>query len=247
MLPRFYINLGGKIVSVVNFQAPTTSKYFVQVQMKKSNQDSVIHEEDRIELLIRIIDDRNIEFYIIGMLIDYFGPRNSPNKPVCVWYDSPWRPKNQSEVYVDFKNFRIVELIENPELHFDVLAKIAMQKYLSHVVVFIYKENDDPNSWAKVLSITKEIIAQMKVLKFDIESIKPPSLIAQGSIPAWEQIPDQNHDRTILRMWHEEHTYKEIGLYLNLSPETIGNRLSYLRGIHGTNIVPRDTQRKTRK
>jgi len=65
--------------------------------------------------------------------------------------------------------------------------------------------------------------------------------------PAWEQITDHGWDRQALYWWWAGDTYPEIVTHLDLSPKlspkTIRNRLSILRKIYGTDLIPKHPQR----
>lgn len=63
--------------------------------------------------------------------------------------------------------------------------------------------------------------------------------------PAWEQIRDHNWDREALQLWWAGYTCPEIGAQLQplKAPKTIRGRLSVLRKIYGTDLIPKQPQR----
>src|SRR5690242_19256521 len=61
--------------------------------------------------------------------------------------------------------------------------------------------------------------------------------------PAWEQITDHGWDREALQLWWAGDTYPEIGEQLRKAPKTVRNRLSVLRKIYGTDLIPKNPQR----
>ncbi len=62
----------------------------------------------------------------------------------------------------------------------------------------------------------------------------------------WEEIPDHAWDRKALALWWEDYSCPEIGEKLSQSAKTVLNRLSALRQMYGTEIVPTDKQRRER-
>ena len=61
--------------------------------------------------------------------------------------------------------------------------------------------------------------------------------------PAWKQITDHGWDREALQLWWAGDTYPEIGEKLHKAPKTVRNRLSVLRKIYGTDLIPKHPQR----
>jgi hypothetical protein len=63
----------------------------------------------------------------------------------------------------------------------------------------------------------------------------------------WEFIPELSWDRAALRLWWLDHSCPAIARQLHVSTKTITNRLSELRTMYGTGIVPTDWQRRNRR
>jgi hypothetical protein len=63
----------------------------------------------------------------------------------------------------------------------------------------------------------------------------------------WELIPELSWDRPALRLWWLDHSCPAIAKQLHVSTKTITNRLSELRTMYGTGIVPTDHQRRKRR
>lgn len=61
--------------------------------------------------------------------------------------------------------------------------------------------------------------------------------------PAWEQIRDHNWDQEALQLWWAGYTCPEIGAHLHKAQKTIRGRLSVLRKIYGTDLIPKHPQR----
>ena len=143
--------------------------------MTPNAQELPIPENQRIEILIRNLDHRQIQ----GMLIDFFGPKNSPTKPIFVIFNASWKPRDQNSVDVAYKNFQIVEGNEDPNVEYKVLADIIMQRYPNHTVFFIDPTNIDKGSWRKITLITKEIISKMQEFEFELISVKPTGFFTE--------------------------------------------------------------------
>ncbi len=60
----------------------------------------------------------------------------------------------------------------------------------------------------------------------------------------WELIPDHLWDRRALRLWWEGLTCPEIGRRLSQAPKTVRNRLTLLRKVYGTDVVPTNRRRR---
>ena len=208
--------------------------------MNPNAQEIPIPENQRIEILIKNLDHRQVQ----GMLIDSFGPTSSPTKPIFVIFDASWKPKDKSSVFVTYKNFRIVEDSKNPKIDHDELAQIIMQQYPHHTIFFIEMTSKDKNDWEKVTSITQEILSRMELLDYEIESVKPRELSPESLHHPWERVPDRGPNREILKMWWEGYTNSEIARKVSLQPRTITNIISRLRIEHGDETVPRDDQRR---
>jgi len=85
----------------------------------------------------------------------------------------------------------------------------------------------------------------MELMKFEIESVIPKSLLPQSALPPWEQIEVHGADREILKLWWDGYTSGEIALKVNLhSPRTVTNKISLLRKQYGKDIVLTDEQRR---
>lgn len=67
-----------------------------------------------------------------------------------------------------------------------------------------------------------------------------------GDEKPWGQIPDYRWDRAALELWHEGYTCDEIAgkIDKDVIGKTVRNRLTQLRGLYKTGIVPKDKQRK---
>lgn len=55
----------------------------------------------------------------------------------------------------------------------------------------------------------------------------------------WRKIPDIGWDRQALKLWWEDLTSREIGHKLRRKPQTILNKISDLRRLHGEELVPK--------
>lgn len=64
----------------------------------------------------------------------------------------------------------------------------------------------------------------------------------------WEKITDYYYDRQLVKLWWDKNIYlcSEIGQKLSLTSTRVTNRLSELRKIYGTEIVPFNSERRTK-
>ncbi|MBI3243463.1 MAG: hypothetical protein HYZ49_14360 [Chloroflexi bacterium] len=79
-----------------------------------------------------------------------------------------------------------------------------------------------------------------------VEPRKVESGQTQNAKQRWDEIPDHAWDRKALALWWEDYSCPEIGEKLSQSAKTVLNRLSALRQMYGTEIVPTDKQRRER-
>lgn len=141
--------------------------------MKSNQKPESTPKSNRIEIIIREIET----VYIQGLLIDFFTKKASPLLPVYVTYEAKRRKIDEHTIESTFSNFQIMEATASPDEPSDFLAKIFMQKYPSHAVVFIEMVKEDDQSWGKVEELTREIISRMNKLEFKISAVNPPQLI----------------------------------------------------------------------
>lgn len=80
--------------------------------------------------------------------------------------------------------------------------------------------------------------------KDSAENIKKSEFSSEFISEIVNQIDDHNYDRYILKRWWEDATVPTIGEEIDRSDRTVYNRLSTLRSIYGTNIVPLNRDRK---
>jgi hypothetical protein len=147
---------------------------------KPSKTNNPKSEFPRIEITIKNIDLR----FIQGLLIDFFFNKNSPKYPVFVKFGFSYRRIDSERVQTTYKDFQVVEAVEDPNEPSEVLAEIIMQSYPSLVVVFIEMKRNDKETQEKVIGITKEIIGRMQAMKFNIESVRPVELQPELLMPA---------------------------------------------------------------
>lgn len=76
--------------------------------------------------------------------------------------------------------------------------------------------------------------------------VGPKKVEGGQAVQPWEAIPDHAWDRKALVLWWEDYSCPEIGEKLSQSAKTVLNRLSALRQLYGTEIVPTDKQRRER-
>lgn len=200
--------------------------------------------DHKIEIYIKDLEPE----YFQGMLKEFF-KRNRAHATSETYIRFKFAYKNTGDGYADvkYKDFEIVEASKNKNIWFIPLATINMQKYPSQLVVFIEGIVGKEKDWKKVENIVQEIISQMKIMKFEIESIKPEDLSPQSLLPPWEQIKDHASDRQILKLWHEGFTSNEIGQRLGLAPRSVTNIISTLRTSYSTKVVPTNEQRRKKR
>jgi hypothetical protein len=60
----------------------------------------------------------------------------------------------------------------------------------------------------------------------------------------WELVPNTGWDRRLLELWWKNYPSSAIGRHLGVSPKRVLNRVSELRRIHGSGVVPTEMQRR---
>lgn len=60
----------------------------------------------------------------------------------------------------------------------------------------------------------------------------------------WELVPNTGWDRRVLELWWRNYPSNAIGRQLGVSPKRVLNRISELRKLHGTGVVPTEMQRR---
>ena len=198
-------------------------------------------KDHRIIIYIKKID---APVYQI-MLSDFFGIARTPVYPIYIRFNKTEKHIQEERIIrATFSRPQVVEASEDENIGFTPLAHIITQPYPSHLVVFIEGIAGQEKNWSKVENLVKKIFSQMELMKFEIESVTPASLLPKGAIPVWEQIEDHASDRTILKLWHDKLSVKEIAQKIGLSPDTVRNILTNLRTKYGEDIVPYVEQQK---
>lgn len=214
----------------------------------KKNKKSLVREkpivtkksESKIQHINMLI--KNIQTGLFtGFLVDFFSRKHSPIFPIYVHYDLKPRPIDEETIELIYDNFMVVEAAEDP-IWFIPIAKIVMQNYPSHVVVFIESMPEKNDEWEKVIKLVQEIIARMKILDINIQSVEPKTLLSGSSLSPWKQITDRSFNRKILELWWRGLKNSEIASKVGLSKERVTNILSDLRQEYGEEIVPTKDQ-----
>lgn len=91
--------------------------------------------------------------------------------------------------------------------------------------------------------LLEDIQGLLKEFNFNSSKLEEEEpLDSEGKL--WYRIPDIGWDRIALKLWLNDYTHREIGLKLDFAPKTIQNRLTVLRKLHGTEVVPLRRRRK---
>jgi hypothetical protein len=198
-------------------------------------------KDHRIIIYIKKID---APVYQI-MLSDFFGIARTPVYPIYIRFNKTEKHIQEERIIrATFSRPQVVEASEDENIGFTPLAHIITQPYPSHLVVFIEGIAGQEKNWSKVENLVKKIFSQMELMKFEIESVMPASLLPKSAFPVWEQIEDRASDRIILKLWHEQRSAKAIAQKISLSPDTVRNTLTALRTKYGEGIVPYAEQQK---
>jgi len=199
-------------------------------------------KDHRIIIYIKKID---APVYQI-MLSDFFGIARTPVYPIYIRFNKTEKHIQEERIIrATFSRPQVVEASEDENIGFTPLAHIITQPYPSHLVVFIEGIAGQEKNWNKVENLVKKIFSQMELMKFEIDSVTPKSLLPQSALPPWERIENHGADREILKLWWEGLTSGEIAIKIgHHTSRTVTNIISLLRKKYRTDIVPKDEQRK---
>lgn len=139
--------------------------------------------------------------YFQNLLIDFFSRSRSPDFPTHVLFEANHRPsKIKSYVELHFSNFRIGVAAEKKDEPSQELAKIVIQSYPTHLVVFI-EEIEDETEWEKVENLVRKIIVKVQQLDIEIIIVEPIALNPmkvkneEGELPAGKRMPTRQPGR----------------------------------------------------
>jgi hypothetical protein len=87
--------------------------------------------------------------------------------------------------------------------------------------------------WFSLPEVPEQLLKEMDE-NHPVESNQPAMAVQDP----WLKIPDKGNNRLIVRLWNENHTYKEIGMKIGSAAKTVMNRIIQLRKEFGPQIVP---------
>jgi hypothetical protein len=202
------------------------------------------HEFPRIEILIAGLESR----FVRALFEDFFSRQSSLLPTLYVDCRETTQLNNLIGKFLTGRpdtDCLIFEILKDADASDYPLAEISIRQYPSHTALFIHrKPGASLEDWGKVVDATRAILSKMRELNLKVQSVKPPALAPDASLPLWEQIPDHRSDGEMLRLWHAGYTNAGIGRLLSMQPRSVTSRISELRRPYGTEIVPLDTQRR---
>ena len=177
----------------------------------------------------RFIEDQDTDLYLyVFGLVDYQKYEKDGLNILPKWYICSNKTMSDSD-------FSIADNSLMVELKFIEDMGTGIQ------INFVGREGSNT---IEVITFVNNFISKLnKVAHVNI--IKPNDhLYTINPAVPWEQIPEHNFDRRILKLWYEGYTYKTIGEILHLEEETVKNRNCLLRKKYTPKIVPYNNERK---
>ena len=225
------INLDSEIKENTNVVGKYYQEIWVDVPTQKPIYQLLYKGHWKIPSLI--FDDPDTNLYLGGDTSDNVPNRTEDARELCPsWYICS------------------INTVKNPETGFlnEKHSEMVRLKFVENMgtrTLIIFDGMEESNT-IDVITFVNKIIARIKQVT-DVKINKPNEhpFAINPTVP-WEQIPDHNHDRKILKLWYEGYRQKTIGEILGLSERYVGNIICRLRSEHGEEIVPRkDVRNRT--
>ena len=141
------------------------------------------------------------------------------------------------------------------DVFYAFLTDKSPHRFLAHRVdIFAYLQVDDTirlvtegteEDWDKLAGLWDKLwaeLARQGYIEAPAVSDRAPDIpqVPQAPSRPWEAVPDVGWNRRAVELWHAGYTAAEIAQRVgrDLTPKTISNVLSNLRGIYGTEVVP---------